>query len=129
MLHNYIGNDDFRSGLHNYLDSKQYANAVGDDLWNALAKSSGKPVDTFMLAWIKQPGHPVVTVSEDSLEQTRFFASPKEREASSDNNTWPISLDGKFFDSKETKYSLDKLKLNNNHYGIYRVKYSDKYLA
>nr|MBP6042213.1 aminopeptidase [Candidatus Saccharibacteria bacterium] len=81
MLHNYIGNDDFRSGLHNYLDSKQYANAVGDDLWNALAKSSGKPVDTFMLAWIKQPGHPVVTVSEDSLEQTRFFASPKEREA------------------------------------------------
>jgi aminopeptidase N len=129
MLHNYIGNDDFRSGLHNYLDSKQYANAVGDDLWNALAKTSGKPVDSFMRAWVKQPGHPIVTVTEDSLEQTRFFASPKERANSKDDNVWPIALEDKFFDQSKTGYRLDKLKLNVDQYGVYRVKYSEAQMA
>ena len=129
MLHNYIGNDDFRSGLHNYLDSKQYANAVGDDLWNALAKTSGKPVDSFMRAWVKQSGHPIVTVTDDSLEQTRFFASPKERANSKDDNVWPIALEDKFFDQSKTGYRLDKLKLNIDQYGIYRVKYSEAQMA
>jgi aminopeptidase N len=129
MLHNYIGNDDFRSGLHNYLDSKQYANAVGDDLWNALAKTSGKPVDSFMRAWVKQPGHPIVTVTEDSLEQTRFFASPKERANSKDDNVWPIAFEDKFFDQSKTGFRLDKLKLNVDQYGVYRVKYSEAQMA
>ncbi|HVF69584.1 MAG TPA: M1 family metallopeptidase, partial [Xanthomonadales bacterium] len=45
MLAEYLGEDIFRKGLQVYLKKHSYGNATTSDLWNALEKVSGKPVE------------------------------------------------------------------------------------
>lgn len=77
MLRKWLGDEDFAAGLHLYFETHKYSNTVGDDLWNALAKTSGKDVAGFMHSWINQPGYPLVTaeVVNDTLvlSQKQFF--------------------------------------------------------
>ncbi len=54
MLHDYIGDDAFRKGLHNYLKEYSYKNTVTVNLWSHLAKTSSKPVDEVMSSWTLQ---------------------------------------------------------------------------
>ena len=44
MLAAFLGEETFRKGLSNYLRSRQYGNAVQDDLWNALTKQAAIPL-------------------------------------------------------------------------------------
>ena len=62
MLAAYLGADTFRSGLQRYLERHQYANATTEDLWQALAEESGKPVKQIMDTWTKQTGYPLLSV-------------------------------------------------------------------
>lgn len=54
MCEAYVGRENFRKGLHNYLLKHAYANTVSDDLWNALEEVSGLPVTKMMHLWIYQ---------------------------------------------------------------------------
>jgi hypothetical protein len=54
MLHDYIGDDAFRKGLHNYLTEYSYKNTVTLNLWAHLAKASNKPVSEVMSSWTLQ---------------------------------------------------------------------------
>ena len=54
MLHDYIGDDAFRQGLHNYLTEFSYKNTVTVNLWSHLAKASNKPVNEVMSSWTLQ---------------------------------------------------------------------------
>jgi aminopeptidase N len=40
MLAAFLGEGTFKQGLTNYLKSREYANAVQDDLWDALTKQA-----------------------------------------------------------------------------------------
>ncbi|XP_058178093.1 puromycin-sensitive aminopeptidase [Anopheles ziemanni] len=62
MLHHYIGDEDFKRGMHVYLTRHQYRNTSTEDLWQALQEASSKPVGAVMSTWIKQMGFPVVRV-------------------------------------------------------------------
>ena len=44
MLEQFIGPDVFREGIHDYLVTHAYANTETRDLWDALERSSGRPV-------------------------------------------------------------------------------------
>ncbi|XP_050092219.1 puromycin-sensitive aminopeptidase [Anopheles aquasalis] len=66
MLHHYIGDEDFKRGMHIYLTRHQYRNTRTEDLWNALQEASSKPVGEVMSTWIKQMGFPVVRVLSSS---------------------------------------------------------------
>ncbi|XP_049545887.1 puromycin-sensitive aminopeptidase isoform X2 [Anopheles darlingi] len=66
MLHHYIGDEDFKRGMHIYLTRHQYRNTSTEDLWNALQEASSKPVGAVMSTWIKQMGFPVVRVLSSS---------------------------------------------------------------
>ena len=44
MLHDYIGDTDFKKGLNQYLTKFSYKNAETEDLWESLEKASGKPI-------------------------------------------------------------------------------------
>lgn len=94
MLHAYLGEVDFKKGLHDYLVMHSYGNAATADLWAALEAASGKPVSKIMGAWTSQPGHPVVNFELDknktTITQTRYFADPK---ANDSDAVWPIPLD------------------------------------
>ncbi|CAF4409199.1 unnamed protein product [Rotaria sp. Silwood2] len=152
MLHDYIGDDAFRKGLHNYLTEYSYKNTVTENLWSHLAKASNKPVNEVMSSWTLQMGYPLLTVTEEKTNQNRILKIKQQRfiadgSADDDNLQWkiPISVFTKsnpkqiaqqvLMDKPEITITLenvledDWIKLNFNSIGLYRVKYESQTLA
>jgi aminopeptidase N len=116
MLRHYIGDKTFRSGLTKYFKTFAYKNTTGHDLWKTLSEASGKDVESFMTAWISQPGFPVVHASQSgnklSLAQERLTC----KTAKQSNVLWPIPLNStdpelpEIFNSKK----IDIIRNNSN---------------
>lgn len=134
MLAGYLGEENFRKGLRNYLKKHQYSNAATADLWTALEEVSGKKVKKIMKNWTGKPGYPLVTVSAESnsvpkdklkLTQSRFFSSPISAKASKDKTLWSIPLDSFLFSKKSLFIPKDKgwIKLNRGETSFIRVQY------
>jgi puromycin-sensitive aminopeptidase len=62
MLEQYLGEDEFRDGIRQYLTTHAYANTETTDLWDALETATGEPVRRIMDSWIFQGGYPLITV-------------------------------------------------------------------
>jgi aminopeptidase N/puromycin-sensitive aminopeptidase len=80
-VENYLGEETFRQGVHNYLSAHLYANATAEDFWGAQTANSHKPVDKIMESLVAQPGEPLLTFGEPAngqvpVSQKRFFLSP-----------------------------------------------------
>ncbi len=83
-VENYLGEETFRKGVHNYLAAHSYANATAEDFWNAQTATSHKPVDKIMESLVAQPGAPILTFGKPSggsprrvrVTQQRFYLSP-----------------------------------------------------
>ena len=116
MIENYLGEDDFRSGVRIYLDRHKWANATAADFWRALDEASGKDVSGLATAWITEPGHPLVSCSVREigggltvdLAQHRFFADPG---VAMTQQRWPVPMvfrhGGRDGSVRETRYLLD----------------------
>jgi aminopeptidase N/puromycin-sensitive aminopeptidase len=80
-VENYVGEETFRQGVHNYLTAHSYGNATAEDFWGAQTATSHKPVDKIMESLVAQPGAPILTFGEPAkgtvvVHQRRFFLSP-----------------------------------------------------
>jgi aminopeptidase N/puromycin-sensitive aminopeptidase len=80
-VENYLGEETFRRGVHNYLAAHKYANATAEDFWGAQTATSHKPVDKIMESLVAQPGAPILTFGERAkgkvaVSQKRFYLSP-----------------------------------------------------
>lgn len=129
MLHEYLGEADFKKGLHAYLVKHSYGNAVTADLWAALESASGKPVSTIMGAWTSLPGHPVLWFENGEVRQERYFADPR---AKADDAVWPIPLDGELIDRAKMiwyKNVTNEYKPNRGQTGFYVIGYTPEWLA
>ncbi|XP_074706008.1 puromycin-sensitive aminopeptidase [Strix aluco] len=73
MLHDYIGDEDFRKGMNLYLTKFQQKNAATEDLWESLEKASGKPIAAVMNTWTKQMGFPLIYVEAEQQEDDRVL--------------------------------------------------------
>src|SRR4051812_48329347 len=77
MIEGYLGETAFRDGIRLYMKKHREKNATADDLWGALAESSGQPILELANGWIRQTGYPLLTVSEHQgmikLSQKRSF--------------------------------------------------------
>ncbi len=97
MIESYLGEDAFRAGVRIYLNRHKEANASADDFWHALDEASGQDVTSIMNAWIKEAGHPIVSIAARSSEgglildlaQTRYYS---DRDASASTQRWPVPL-------------------------------------
>lgn len=91
MLREYIGDDAFRTGLQQYFKDFAYKNTIGDDLWAAFGKASGKDVKKFMKPWLSQSGMPVISIDQSgddiTLQQQRFVL-----DTTTDTSIWPTPL-------------------------------------
>ncbi|MGO9319091.1 MAG: M1 family metallopeptidase [Terracidiphilus sp.] len=79
-VENYLGEETFRKGVHNYLAAHLYANATGEDFWNAQTATSHKPIDKIMESLVAQPGAPLLIFGEPAkgkvaVSQKRFYLS------------------------------------------------------
>lgn len=67
MANHFVGEEEFKRGLMNYLNTYRYSNADRNDLWNALAAYANNSLPEsvsfadIMDGWVLQPGFPVVT--------------------------------------------------------------------
>ena len=80
MVENFLGEEVFRQGVHNYLSAHLYANATAEDFWNTQSVTSHQPVDKIMESFVAQPGVPLIKLSSASgnslhVDQERFFTS------------------------------------------------------
>jgi len=62
MLEQWLGPEEFRTGIRRYLTQHAYANTRTADLWDALEAATGAPVRRIAESWILQGGFPLVTV-------------------------------------------------------------------
>lgn len=133
MLEQYVGEEVFRKGLQKYLNQFKYGNATTHDLWSAIAKNSGKPVQKIMDSWTKQTGYPLLAakVNNNNIEvtQERYFFSGRKK----DPTKWYIPL-ALTQDEKTNYFLLEKQKeiipkgkgitlVNKNQVGFYRIQY------
>ena len=139
MIEAYIGSENFKKGVAQYLQKFRYSNASGHDLWSSLQEASGTDVSRIMEGWISQEGFPVVKASLAGtnlvLEQERFLLT-----GGTSKQTWPIpvtmNVDGKtqslLLDKKKAEVNLPtaprSLKLNVDQTGFYVVQYNGKEL-
>src|SRR5580704_13200171 len=93
MLEQHIGADVFRDGVRTYLKAHAYGNTVTSDLWDALEDASGAPVRDVMDTFILQGGHPLVTLSGDTVSQQPFSFGPvPDGTTSSIGELWKVPL-------------------------------------
>ena len=64
MLEAYLGEEPFRKGIRAYMARHQYSNTTSADLWSALEKASGKPVQKLASDWTTQSGFPLLKVTQ-----------------------------------------------------------------
>ncbi len=112
MIEAYIGPENFKNGVRQYLEKFRYGNASGHDLWSSLQEASGTDVSRIMEGWISQEGFPVVKASladgRLTLEQERFLLT-----GGTSKQTWPIPVTMNV-DGKTQSLLLDKKKAEVN---------------
>lgn len=139
MLEFYLGERVFQDGVSAYLKRFSYANARTDDLWDALARASGKPVKRIMDTWCKQPGYPLLSLDSEGkkgtprLKQERFLLDGGKADR---KQVWQVPLSWKELGAAKASSGTYKLLakeqetwmpesaspvcLNSNAYGFYR---------
>ncbi len=135
MLENFIGEENFRKGLHSYLKKHEYSNATTEDLWNSLGSASRKPVRVMMNSWVKQVGFPVVEASgmgkKIRLSQKRFLLEEKGAQRRA---TWMIPVSVRMEGGQVTTMLQGPttiplkgnwFKVNDGQKGFYRVMYDE----
>lgn len=145
MIEQFIGEEQFRTGVGNYLRKHEYANTVTGDLWEGLDGASDWPVGEIMDTWVNQRGFPQIDVrmAPDGIHlgQRRFLAIPDE----TDTTIWdvPVQLrgvaDGRTFTLKvlldqdemvvPVPGSVEYVVANAGGHGFYRTRYSDDLFA
>jgi len=98
MLEAYVGEEDFRTGVRNYINSRRYGSARTEDLWTAIQAASGQPVLEIARSFTTQPGFPLVTVSAPDCRTARgpMMSFARRRfamdDASRTNERWTIPI-------------------------------------
>ncbi|MFZ0625706.1 MAG: M1 family aminopeptidase [Acidimicrobiia bacterium] len=141
MIEQFIGEEEFRTGVGNYLRKHEYSNTVTTDLWEGLDGASDWPVSDIMNTWVYQRGFPQIDVEVVPigirLSQRRYLAIPDETDAT----IWQVpiqlrgSVDGQPYAAKillsedetiiEVAGTVDFMVANAGGHGFYRTRYSE----
>ncbi|XP_040577104.1 glutamyl aminopeptidase isoform X1 [Lepeophtheirus salmonis] len=147
MMENFMGPEDFRKGISNFLKKYSYKTVVTQNLFDELtsASSLGLDITKIMSTWTMQKGYPVLTVTKSAnntykIVQERFLQNPDAavNDTPSDfDYKWEVPVT--YVDSNgkkdqswihvedshiEINSSAEWVKFNVEQRGYYRVNYS-----
>ncbi len=145
MIEQFIGEEEFRTGVGNYLRKHEYANTETSDLWEGLDAASEWPVGEVMNTWVYQRGFPQIDVETVpggiELSQRRYLAIPDE----TDSTIWDVPIqirgivDGRPLAQKvlltedelvvPVEGSVEYVVANAGGHGFYRTRYSEPLFA
>lgn len=145
MIDEFIGVENFRRGVSDYLRKHAYGNTVTGDLWEGLDGASDYPVSDIMNTWVYQRGFPQIDVQKTPdgvrLSQRRYLVIPDE----TDTTIWkvPVHLrgvaDGEPFEKRYllevdegtvvVEGNIEWVVANAGGHGFYRTSYSDGLFA
>ncbi len=139
MLEQYLSPEVFRDGIRHYLRAHAYGNTVTSDLWASLQAVSERPVGQIMDTWVRQGGHPVVSVDAEQLCQRPFMLAPPEGDSAIGSH-WLVPVVARPLDSagthvqllRETCEPFDCARpalVNAGGSGVYRTSYAPEQLA
>ncbi|AAK42793.1 leucyl aminopeptidase [Saccharolobus solfataricus] len=140
MIEAYVGEENFRRGVVNYLNSFKFGNAEGKDLWNSISNAAGQSIGEIMADWITKPGYPVIFVNAYG-NSIRFSQKRFTLLDSGLNEVYKVpityEINDKFgtllLDKESAEIRLDEglksIKVNINRTGFYRVLYDSLNLA
>jgi len=138
----YLGKDEFKKGIKQFLQDHGYGCAASRDLWEAFETASERPVTSIMKSWIEQPGFPLLDVDRNgdrlTIRQRRFTFLPNQS-----GQVWLVPVSVRLYDasggsrtitrlidSESSDIDLDKgavaYKVNADQKGFYRVRYRDR---
>jgi len=148
MLYDWIGEEAFKKGMHNYLTKYSYGNTETPQLWTELENASNLPVNKVMKSWTEQMGFPCIHVSSRqegserilTLTQSKFVGDGKSNDVAK-RARWhiPVTISSaqgetvKVMMNAEEEQTVVKLsnvnasdwiKLNPSVIGFYRVHYN-----
>ena len=139
MFETFIGEENFKAGVRNYLKKYQYKNTHSTDLWNELTETSEYEINKILPTWIKQEGYPIVSVEiQDAslkLSQRKFLI-----DGSTDDSLWHIPINLRYLDTKsENKLLLESESenfekkgsvpyINNGGWAFFHTAYSSELL-
>ena len=140
MVDEFMGVDNFRAGIRNYLHAHEYSNTTTADLCESLDGVTEWPITEIMDTWLYRKGYPQLEVTDPDggvrLAQHRYLIIPDD----SDTTTWqvPIELrgaaDGERFAQKVLLATdevvadigdADWIVANGGGHGFYRAHYSE----
>lgn len=86
MISSELGSDRFMAGSKLYLQRYAYQNTTSEDLWSCIEEATAESIGQKMHIWTKQPGYPVITITEVTeddpqrvvglhIRQDRFLSS------------------------------------------------------
>jgi len=122
MIQAFLGRDEFRDGISEYLRDHECGNARSEDLWVALEEESRQPISKVMRTWVERSGHPCITVRQVGpdveLTQRRFTFVPGSRS----EPAWPIPLTVEQAGSRESFiFDSERLTLPNRDASVLRL--------
>ena len=104
MFEQWVGAENFRKGVLEYLRAHNWGNATADDLWAAIGNVSGEDVASAMATFLEQPGVPLVSfevspVGSVRIAQRRFANAGVEMPA----QRWKIPVSLRYSDGRTVR--------------------------
>ncbi|MBZ0268272.1 ERAP1-like C-terminal domain-containing protein, partial [bacterium] len=104
MFEQWMGEDAFRRGVLDYLETNAWGNATAADLWRALDDASGYDVSEALAGFLEQPSYPMLAVHRAGkgrirVSQHRFRAAGVEVEPL----RWDVPLVVRYADGRGTR--------------------------
>ncbi|XP_045768463.1 glutamyl aminopeptidase isoform X2 [Maniola jurtina] len=153
MLEGFIGEENFRRGVSDYLKTYEFGNTVTQDLLSSMEPYFKKDYPDLSLSyimdtWTRQMGYPLLSVKPGDqantyiVTQTRFLINPEavDNQTSEFRYRWYVPITYKtnkgpkegiiWFPNSQESVTITLgegekwLKINNNQVGYYRVDYT-----
>ena len=107
QLERLVGEDLFRDGMREYLQTFRYGNATWPDLIAILDRHANAGLATWSEAWVDEPGRPVVTTEMLDNWQGADRLRVSQRDPHSQGRVWPQQLELLLsYDDREVRRSL-----------------------